>query len=93
MRTAASSFTPRTILPPPVRDDSGVRFWVAIERDLHECLVTHDALDRLASDLGLPGDALGSFQAFEAKIRAVARSRLLRGLARSPLTLTADCFH
>lgn len=89
----AASRSPTDIAPEPTLSDEGVRFAVTIEQNLHPCLVTRDALDRLSQEYGFSLDAMNTYRAFEAKINSVARSKVLRGARQLPLVLGASSFH
>jgi hypothetical protein len=80
-------------LPEPVLSAEGVHFVVSVEHTLHDCLITSEALERLARELGFSMNAMNTYRAFEARINSVARSLLLRGRVAEPLVLEPACFH
>jgi hypothetical protein len=71
----------------------GVKFIVVVEFVEHECLVTREALSKLANLQSGEADAMEIFRAYEAQICGVARRHIAANVPGRPLRLGPHSFH
>lgn len=72
----------------------GVKFTVSVEFIDHDCLVTLEALNKLANlPEGNEADPMAIFRAYEAQICGVARRLIAANVQGKPLLLGPHSFH
>jgi hypothetical protein len=71
---------------------SGVAFTVSVEFVKHDCIVSREALSKLARSNPDETDLMETFRAFEANIEGVARRLVSAGVPGNPLTLGPQSF-
>lgn len=72
---------------------NGVKFTVKVEFVDHECLVTREALSKLANLPSGEADPMAIFRAYEAQICGVARRLIAANVQGKPLLLGPHSFH
>lgn len=72
---------------------AGVKFTVCVEFVEHECLVTREALEKLANLQSGEADPMVIFRAYEAQICGVARRLIAAKVEGRPLQLGPHSFH
>jgi len=72
----------------------GIKFTVCVEFVDHDCLVTLEALNKLANlPEGAAADPMAIFRAYEAQIYGVARRLVAANVQGRPLLLGPHSFH
>ena len=72
---------------------AGVKFTVCVEFVEHECLVTREALEKLANLKSGEADPMTIFRAYEGQICGVARRLIAAKVPGRPLQLGPQSFH
>ncbi|MGZ3236932.1 MAG: DUF1488 family protein [Burkholderiaceae bacterium] len=71
----------------PVLTENGVAFTVNVDFVQRDCIITKDALTKLAQLQSGMVDLMETFHAFEAKINGVARRMVVANVKGTPLQL------
>lgn len=77
----------------PTLTESGVAFTVSVEFIKRDCIISREALAKLAALQSGGDDPMETFHAFEAKINGVARRMIAANVQGTPLQLGPNSFH
>lgn len=82
--------SPATMQPRAIK--SGIKFTVSVEFVSRKCLISNEALSKLAQHRTGPLDAMATFRAYEATIQGVARRLVAANVPGDPLRLGPESF-
>ncbi len=82
-------------IPQPTLTNDGVAFTVTVESVIHQCLVTHEAIQMLSAMKNIDdhdANMIKLFHAYEATIHGVARRMVAAGVPGRPLVMRSTTF-